>query len=152
MKAPKLSAHALKSIARALGSKEFWSPTLDPLLKERIVLHISKANDCAVCSSMHTRRAQRLGLSRTEVKAAQEGEVDDKTRVALRYAWLRTKNEEASDREAVAMFEKEYTAEEQAAIRSVIDTFTFNNRFNNTWESVLPGASERRKTLFGREP
>jgi AhpD family alkylhydroperoxidase len=150
MKAPKLSGHALSSIARALTSKEFWTPTLDPLLKERIVLHMSKQNGCAVCSSLHMRRAERLGLSEDEVKAAQHADVaefDEKTRAALRYAVLRTTNSEASDEGAVRTFEAMYSAEEQAAIRSVIDTFTFNNRFNNTWESLLPGAEARRKKI-----
>ncbi len=146
VKTPRLSPLALKSIARALTSKEFWVPSLDPILKERIVLRVSRVNDCAVCSSLHTRRATRLGLSSDEVRAAQEAHetaFDEKTQAALRYAELRTRGDD--NPEARSMFEKLYTTEERAAIDSVIDTFTFNNRFNNTWETLLPGAAKRRE-------
>jgi len=49
--------------------------------------------------------------------------------------------------EDVAAFEREFSTRERAAVRAFVDFFTFTNRFNNTWERLLPGAAARRQRL-----
>ena len=76
-----------------------------------------------------------------------------RTRAALRYAELRTVGWENDFPDDVAAFEKAFTPEEQREVRAIADLFTFNNRFNNTWVAVLPGAQARRQRLgIGQEP
>jgi AhpD family alkylhydroperoxidase len=144
---PVLSSYALKSLARALWARPaLKGGALDRRLRERIVLRVSAVNRCQVCSAIHDERAERLGLSRDEVEAARKAESDDeRTRAALRYAEIRTYDLERDFPEEVRAFEALFSRAEQKEARAVIDLFTFNNRFNNTWEGILPGAEARRK-------
>jgi alkylhydroperoxidase family enzyme len=68
-------------------------------------------------------------------------------RVALRYAELRTLDHEADHVEELERFQHTFSPVEQREIRAIVDLFTFNNRFNNTWEQYLPGASRRRERM-----
>jgi AhpD family alkylhydroperoxidase len=144
-----LSSYALRSLARALFARPaLRGGALDRHLREAIVLRVSAVNRCHVCSSIHDDRAGRLGLTRDEVSAARRAESEDeRTRAALRYAELRTFDLERDFPEEVRRFESLFTAAEQKEARAVIDLFTFNNRFNNTWEAWLPGARQRRKKM-----
>jgi AhpD family alkylhydroperoxidase len=149
MKPPKLSGYALRSLARAWKGRRAVG-VLPAKLREQIVLHVSSLNECAVCSSIHGKAAAAVGLEAGEVAAARSlslDGVDPRTRLAVRYAELRTLDGESGAPEDVAAFEAAYSPEEQAAVRTLVDLFTFNNRFNNTWEGILPGAAARRRKL-----
>lgn len=147
--APTLSLYALRSLARALVR---WPAirAIDPQLRERVILHVSSVNVCAVCSAFHTRAGHRVGLTDEDIRTAQSlhpGGLDARTDAALRYAELRTLDRERDHPEDVAHFERLFTPAEQRALRATIDLFTFNNRFNNTWERLVPGAAKRRREL-----
>ncbi len=64
----------------------------------------------------------------------------------MRYAELRTRDLEADYPEEVNAFEATFTPDEQVALRATVDLFTFNNRFNNTWDG-LPGAGRIKRRL-----
>ena len=70
---------------------------------------------------------------------------DDATRAMLRYAEVRTLDAEAAHPEAAEALARHFDAATRAGIRATIDMFTFTNRFNNTWEAILPGAARRRR-------
>jgi AhpD family alkylhydroperoxidase len=150
-RAPVLSRHALRSLARALAR---WPAArgrgLEPALRERIILHVSSVNSCPVCSAVHGHSARRLGLDQGEVMAARMPALDGwdpRTRAVLRYAELRTMDHERAHPAEVAAFERLFTPAEQESVRATIDLFTFTNRFNNTWERWLPGAAARRRRM-----
>lgn len=148
MKAPTLSRYALCSLGRALRNASSLLGGIDRRLREEIILHVSSVNSCPVCSAVHGGRAHRIGLSDGDIAHARELDVsgwDERTRVALRYAELRTTDHEHEHPEEVAAFERHFTPKQQAAVRATVDLFTFTNRFNNTWEQLLPGAAARRR-------
>jgi AhpD family alkylhydroperoxidase len=152
MSAPKLNRHAIRAFFRALGGKDAMrARVVDRKLREAVAIHVSSLNSCAVCSSIHERKARAMGMSDDEIRAAQARESaeasDPRARTALRYAEIRTFDQEKDFPDEVALFEAEFGDAEQRELRAVIDQMTFNNRFNNTWESILPGAAERRKKL-----
>lgn len=149
MDSPKLSWYALWSLARALRHPLLMlGKGLEPALRERIILRVSALNSCAVCSAVHGAVAEcAVGLSHDDVMAARAAVVDARTGIALRYAELRTRDLEAQHPSEVEAFEKEFSPEERRAVCSLVDLFTFNNRFNNTWEAWLPGAGSRRQRL-----
>jgi len=139
--APVLSCHALRSLARAVVR---WPRAkgrgVDPALRERVILHVSAINTCAVCTAFHVRSAKRIGLDGDDIAAAcalDLGGRDERTRAALRYAELRTLDLERDHPDEVARFEALFSPDERAAIRATVDLFTFNNRFNNTWQRWL---------------
>lgn len=108
-------------------------------------MRVSAVNECPVCSSVHERIAARLGISPDEIASVQggdAGDLDPRADIALRYAELRTLDR--ADPEIVREFEQAFNPEEQREVRYVVDRFTFNNAFNNTWEAWLPGAVRRR--------
>ena len=47
----------------------------------------------------------------------------------------------------VDAFESAFDDAIKREVRTVVDLFTFNNRFNNTWEGLVPGAAKRRNAL-----
>jgi len=152
MTAPKLSRHALRSLARALAKPSaLLGRGIGGALRERVTLRVSALNSCAVCSAMHQVIARLEGLSADDILQAalpaRDADLDARTRAALRYAEVRTTDQEAQCPEVVAAFEREFTPAEQREIQAVTDLFTFTNRFNNTWEAVLPGAGGRRRRL-----
>ncbi len=151
MIAPKLSLYALTSLARSLSRPSaLTGRAIGATLRERIILRVSSVNSCTVCSAVHGALARLEGLSRDDVRqarAASKEHLDDRTLLALRYAELRTVGWEREYPDDVAAFEKAFTPTKQAEVRAIVDLFTFNNRFNNTWEAVLPGAEGRRRRM-----
>ncbi len=152
MTAAKLSWYALRSLARAATRPSaLLGRGIGGALRERVTLRVSSLNSCAVCSAMHQVIARLEGLSPSDIlqaaSPAEDESLDERSQVALRYAEVRTTDREADFAEEVARFEREFTPAEQREIRAVTDLFTFTNRFNNTWEAVLPGASKRRRRL-----
>jgi AhpD family alkylhydroperoxidase len=149
MSIPKLSADSLRSLARAVRHPLLWRcKTIGPQLRERIILRVSSVNRCVVCSSIHGAVARAVGVSQQQVGEARDPKQapdDDRARLALRYAELRTAGMEADFPEEVACFEEAFSSLEREEIRVLVDLFTFNNRFNNTWESLLPGRGWRRR-------
>jgi AhpD family alkylhydroperoxidase len=151
MKPPLLSRHALCSLGRAvLGAPAFVRGGLDSRLREEIILHVSAVNRCWVCSAVHTAWARRIGLDDADIAHAREIDVtgwDARTSAALRYAELRTTNREREHSHVVAAFERQFSPKQRAAVRALVDFFTFTNRFNNTWERLVPGGAARRARL-----
>ncbi|MBI4952276.1 MAG: carboxymuconolactone decarboxylase family protein [Myxococcales bacterium] len=147
---PKLSVYSLRSLGRALRRPTAWlGRSIGAALRERIILRVSAVNRCYVCSTLHGRVARHEGLSHADVAAARAADesLDLRTRVALRFAEVRTVDLESEFPDDVTAFERAFSAAEQAEVRAIVDLFTFNNRFNNTWEAVLPGAGKRRDKL-----
>ena len=147
-----LSGHAIRSLARAMAHPlSLRCKTIGPRLREQIVLRVSAINRCAVCSAIHGVVAKVEGLTADDIRKARtaldDQAHDHRTQVALRYAELRTAAQEADFPEALAAFEGEFDEEERREVRAIVDLFTFNNRFNNSWEGVLPGAERRRRNL-----
>jgi AhpD family alkylhydroperoxidase len=152
MSSPKLSAYAILSLARALNHPlSLLGRAIGGRLREQIVLRVSSINRCAICSAVHGTVAKIEGLSGEDIRRARSREhfeaEDERTQAALRYAEVRTANLEAEFPEVVETFERLMTPEEQREVQAIVDLFTFNNRFNNTWEGVLPGAKGRRTGL-----
>jgi len=150
MSRPILGAHALRSLRRAVAR---WPQAkgrgVDPVLRERVILHVAAINACEVCTAFHVRSARRIGLAEDDIGAACALDLtarDPRTRAAMRYAELRTLDLERDHPDEVAAFEATFTSEEQAALRATVDLFTFNNRFNNTWQH-LPGANLLKRRL-----
>lgn len=150
MRVPMLDAHAVRAGACALWNGAMWRRwTLGGALYERIVLRVSMINGCAVCFRMHKRSATRfLGEEQLEAACKMEPlfDVPPSHRAALRYAALRTQRL-PEEREAAVELARFFDATERRAITALVDLFTFNNRFNNTWEAILPGARQRRRDM-----
>lgn len=141
MRSPTLSLYALRSLGRALAR---WPAArgrgVDPELRERVIVHVSSLNSCPVCLAFHAGDARSRTLDGTDPR-------DPRLDAALRYAELRTLGRERFFPGDVARFERSFSPVEQAALRATVDLFTFTNRFNNTWEQLVPGAAARRRRL-----
>lgn len=149
---PKLSGRAIRSLGSAVvRPAALRGRHIGARLREQIILHVASVNSCPVCSATHAAAARVVGLDAKDIRAARAleppAELAERTRVALRYAELRTRGEEASHPEEVRRFEALFSEAEQREVRAVVDLFTFNTRFNNTWEGALPGARRRRRKL-----
>lgn len=153
MHAPGLNLDAAMALGRALRTPTaVFGRRIGPRLRELVILHVSSVNGCPVCSSVHAVIARRVGVGEEGVQAARlchamDARLDARERVALRYAELRTLGREAEDRESIEELDALFSRDEQREIRAIVDLFTFNNRFNNTWERWVPGARARRERM-----
>jgi AhpD family alkylhydroperoxidase len=152
MTAPMISAFALRSLGRALSRP--WAlraKSLGPTLREQLILRVSSVNQCTVCSAIHGGVARLEGLSGDDIRRARnpvaDGQQDESTRLLLHYAEIRTADLERDFPDVVEAFERSFPEPVKQEVRAVVDLFTFNNRFNNTWEGLLPGASRRRESM-----
>jgi AhpD family alkylhydroperoxidase len=150
MSAPKLSLYGLASLTRAaLRPGAVLGRRIGTELREQIILHVSAVNECAVCSVIHGAGARACGLDSEAIRAARQqmdqSDLDERTKVALRYAGLRTQGLEESEPVVCEAFDARFDERERDEVRTIVDLFTFNNQFNNSWEGVLPGADARRR-------
>ena len=97
---------------------------LDPGLRERIMVAVSRVNACAGCTWVHERWALRAGVSAAELEAIGLGDLarlDDRSRAAVVYAAALAENRfrGAADRELVALARRHLTAAELRAVEAV---------------------------------
>lgn len=152
MSVPKISVFSIKSLFRALSHPpSLRAKRLGPNLREKIILRVSSINQCNVCSVFHENLARWEGLSRQDIAEARNPDSDDEqdgdTRLLFHYAEIRTSNLEKEFPEVVQAFEQAFDEATQREVRAIVDLFTFNNRFNNSWEGWLPGAKRRRQSM-----
>lgn len=152
MSIPMISGYAVRSLARALCHPlSLRGKALGPKLRERVILRVSSINGCTVCSALHGAVARVGGLTAHDVHAARspdtDEDLDEDTKLLLHYAEIRTANLESDFQGVVEAFERTFPSEVKREVRTIVDLFTFNNRFNNTWEGLLPGAQKRRDAM-----
>ena len=152
MTSPMISAYALRSLGRALVRP--WAlrgKSLGPALRELLILRVSSINQCTVCSAVHGGVARFEGLTDDDIRKARDPladeQQDESTRLLLRYAEIRTADLERDFPDVVETFDRTFPEPVKQEVRTIVDLFTFNNRFNNTWEGLLPGASRRRASM-----
>lgn len=110
---------------------------LDALLRERVVVAVSRANACAGCTTVHERWALRAGVSSEDLDAIELGDLarlDDRSRAAIIYATDRAnaRFQAAPDDELTAMTRRHLTAGELRAVEAVSRLMTFANLTANT--------------------
>ena len=150
--APTLTLSSLRSLGRAArDAGALRGRRIGARLRELVILHVSSVNDCPVCSAAHGVIGRLSGLDGRDVHDARACEpaerFDERTRVALRYAELRTRGREDDDPVALERLRALFDEEERREIRAIVDLFTFNNRFSNSWERLVPGGAWRRERL-----
>jgi len=147
MSVPKFNLEALYCFVRSMRQPRLvLGLRIGLATRERIALHVSALNTCVVCSVFHGALGRAAGLSDDEITvagAADQPDLDARTRAALRYAELRTTKQEDAHPEDVEAFVRSFDEVERAEVAAVVDFLTFFNRFNNSLESLLPGAEER---------
>lgn len=97
---------------------------LDPMLRERVMVAVSRVNACAGCTTVHERWALRAGVSTAELEAIGLGDLarlDDRSRAAVVYATALAGNRfrGAPDRELIALARRHLTAAELRAVEAV---------------------------------
>jgi len=150
VKGPRLSLAAIRSLGRALRhAPALRGRHIGARLRELVIVHVSSLNGCPVCSVAHSFVGRAVGLDDEAIHAARECEpassFDERTQLALRFAELRVTDR----RDAVveARVAETFTPDEREELAAIVDLFVFNNRANNTWEALLPGAAWRRRAL-----
>jgi len=97
---------------------------LDPVLRERIMVAVSRVNACAGCTAVHERWALRAGVSAAELEAIGLGDLarlDDRSRAAVVYAAALAENRfcGTADRELAALARCHLGAAELRAVEAV---------------------------------
>ena len=143
----KLNGYALRCLLRVVGRPWRWlARPLDPAFREKVVLRVSAVNSCFVCSAIHEAWATAHDVPKGEIACVRTKQITDpRLRAALDYADVRTLDDRRGQLAQAATLAQLFSAPERAALDTVIDLYTFTNRFNNTWEGLLPGSERRRQ-------
>ena len=110
--------------AGARAGRRYLGRMLDPGLRERIMVVVSRVNACAGCTWVHERWALRAGVSAAELEAIGLGDLarlDDRSRAAVIYAAALAENRfrGTADRELAALARRHLTAAELRAVEAV---------------------------------
>lgn len=129
------------NIATLPGLAKVFAGSMDSRFREKIMLSISRMNDCRHCTAIHGTLADRAGLSDEEKLALQNldpGDFEHREWVGLEYARRVACAEDCDyDPELEKELRELYTEEEIAQIRAVANGINFANRCGNTWDSFL---------------
>ena len=132
-------------------AKVYLAGVLDPSLRERIMVAVSRVNACAGCTAVHERWALRAGVSDEELSAIGLGELaslDARSRAAVVYAAALAEAgfRRAPDRELVALVREQLTVDELRAVEAVARMMAFANLSANTLGRGFQRASSRLDT------
>lgn len=88
---PAEAIRELIGVARRAGplSGVYLRGTLEPQLREQVMVAVSRVNSCRGCSFVHQRLASRAGVSSADLEAIGLGDLgalDDRSRAAVAYA------------------------------------------------------------------
>lgn len=108
---------------------------MDPKFREKIILCVSIANNCGVCSKVHTLVGLRAGLSEDDIQklvTLYKKDYPKKEWLALRWArdWAVLRGETPTGKNAQA-FEKAYTPEERDYIQKICRMMKMANYTSN---------------------
>jgi AhpD family alkylhydroperoxidase len=126
---------------RALASA-YLRGRLDPELRERVMVAVSRANACRGCTLAHERWAIRAGVTDEELKAIGFGDLaalDDRSRAAIVYATAlaETRFRGPVPTDLAAAVGDRLTAPELAAVEAVARAMSLANLSASTAESLI---------------
>lgn len=115
---------------------------LDPALRERVMVAVSRVNSCRGCAFVHERWASRVGVTPDDLRAIGFGDLealDDRNRAAVAYAAAlaeaRFRRPIAADLAASAG--DHLTPDEMAAVEAIARAMAFANLSANTAEGLF---------------
>ena len=106
---------------------------LDPKLKERIILRVSKINRSAYCCHAHEQISSKMGFSRDEIEEMNDpvsANISDAEKAALIYAEALTVNPGSIPDSVYSNLEKYYTESQIVEITALAALYNMINRFN----------------------
>lgn len=113
---------------------------LDSNFRERLMLAVTRVNDCRHCIRFHTNLALEEGLQEDEIKQFLEGEYEncpEEELPAILYAEQWAQNGGAADEEKEKELEAVYGAEQANAIRFALRTIRMGNLAGNSYDAFL---------------
>ena len=118
-------------------ARVYLGGTLEPSLRERVMVAVSQVNACAGCTAVHERWALRAGVSDEELDAIGLGNLarlDPRSRAAVVYAagLAEAGFGRPPDPDLVALARTHLTADELRAVEAVARMMAFANLSANT--------------------
>lgn len=113
--------------------------TLDPQLRERVMVAVSRVNSCRGCTFVHERLASRAGVSSEDLEAIGLGDLDDRSRVAVAYATAlaETRFRGPVRADLAASAADQLSPDELVAVDAVARGMAFANLSSNTAEELV---------------
>jgi AhpD family alkylhydroperoxidase len=161
-RSPRTFASAREAAADVLGVARRARPLLgtyargdlDPALRERVMVAVSRVNACRGCTYVHERWAGRAGVSAADLEAIGLGDLDqlgERDRVAVAYAaaLAQARFRRPVDPELRAAAGEHLTPRELAAVEAVARAMAVANLSVNTTDELLdrcPVRTRRRRS------
>ncbi len=106
---------------------------LDPKLKERIILIVSRINCSAYCTHAHRQISSKMGFTEEEIDEMNDpatADIDDSEKVALRYAESLTLNPGNIPDDVFEDLKQYYSESQIVEITAIAALYNMINRFN----------------------
>lgn len=113
---------------------------VSPAFRERLMLAVTAVNGCRYCSYFHAKEALKTGLSETEIRAMQDGIVDNAPAVelpALLYAQHWAESNAQPDPDIRQKLVAAYGSQTAEAIDAVLRIIRMGNLLGNTTDYWL---------------
>jgi AhpD family alkylhydroperoxidase len=116
--------------------------TLDPQLRERVMVAVSRVNSCHGCTFVHERLASRTGVSSEDLEAiglGDLGDLDDRNRAAVAYATAlaETRFRGPVPADLAAGAADQLSPDELVAVDAVARAMALANLSSNTAEELV---------------
>jgi AhpD family alkylhydroperoxidase len=123
-------------------SAVYLRATLDPQLRERVMVAVSRVNSCGGCTFVHERLASRAGVSSEDLEAiglGDLGDLDDRSRAAVAYATAlaETRFRGPIPADLAASAADHLSPDELVAVDAVARGMAFANLSSNTAEELV---------------
>lgn len=131
---------SMTEIAKSLYKNRYGWRRMDARLREAVFLAVSIKNRCKFCFTVHSRLAQKAGMSKAEILALVREDkslFDERTNSAIEFALLMSNPAGTTTDKAVATLKHHFDATEISAIESAVKFINFANRFFNIFFSPL---------------
>jgi uncharacterized peroxidase-related enzyme len=106
---------------------------LDPKLKERIILRVSKLNRSAYCCHAHEQISSKMGFTKGEIDEMNDpagANINDAEKAALNYAEALTRNPGSIPDQVFDELRKYYSDSQVVEITMIAALYNMINRFN----------------------
>ncbi len=121
---------------------------LDPALRERVMVAVSRVNSCRGCTFVHERWAGRAGVAAEDLRAIDLGDIanlDARSRAAVAYAAALAEGRfrKPVDPNLAAGAREHLTPDELAAVDAVARAMALANLSSNTLEDLFDRTRRR---------
>lgn len=106
-------------------------------LTEKLMLTVTSVNECRYCTWLHSDTGLAAGISKEQIEALLNGEIEDKDEIALKFALHYAETDQQPEQAEVDFLKKNYGEEKSRDIVTALKLIFFGNLTGNTFDAFF---------------